>query len=29
MTLTLALVLLGALWLAWSNGANDNPRNLS
>lgn len=29
MTTTLALVLLGALWLAWSNGANDNFKGVA
>lgn len=29
MAWTLALVLLGALWLAWSNGANDNFKGVA
>lgn len=29
MTTTLALVLLGAIWLAWSNGANDNFKGVA
>ncbi|MBU1222560.1 MAG: inorganic phosphate transporter family protein [Gammaproteobacteria bacterium] len=29
MTWSLALVLLGALWLAWSNGANDNFKGVA
>jgi PiT family inorganic phosphate transporter len=29
MITTLALVLLGALWLAWSNGANDNFKGVA